>query len=231
MFNPWAGKSPWRRESLPTPVFWPREFHGLYSSGGRKESDITERLSLSLVFVKAPQMMKGHNGSWVLSWKSVIRTCQDLVNSSHAKTLVFYLGLVQMLSVYFCCCCFVVFSLFFIFSSYESSLLSLRKDLCFFVNKGPDIQSYGFSSSHVWMWELDHKEGWAPKNWWFWTVIWRRLLRVPWTARRSNQSILKKISPEYSLEGLVLKLKLQYFGCLMQSRLIGKDPDAGKDWR
>ena len=45
---------------------------------------------------------------------------------------------------------------------------------------------------------------------------WRRLLRVPWTARRSNQSILKEISPEYSLEGLILKLQLQYFGCLMR---------------
>ena len=61
---------------------------------------------------------------------------------------------------------------------------------------------------------------------------WRRLLRVPWTARRSNQSILKEISPEYSLEGLMLKLKLQYFGHLIaKSRLIGKDPDTGKDWR
>ena len=54
---------------------------------------------------------------------------------------------------------------------------------------------------------------------------WRRLLRVPWTARRSNQSILKDISPGCSLEGLMLKLKLQYFG-----HLIGKDPDAGRDW-
>ena len=53
---------------------------------------------------------------------------------------------------------------------------------------------------------------------------WRRLLRVPWTARRSIKSILKEISPEYSLEELMLKLKLQYFG-----HLIGKDPDAGKD--
>ena len=61
---------------------------------------------------------------------------------------------------------------------------------------------------------------------------WRRLLRVSWTARRSNQSILKEISPEYSLEGLMLKLKLQYFGHLMRRTwLIGKDPDAGKDWR
>ena len=59
---------------------------------------------------------------------------------------------------------------------------------------------------------------------------WRRLLRVPWTARRSNQSILKEISPGCSLEGPILKLKLQYFGHLMQSWLIGKDSDAGKDW-
>ena len=62
---------------------------------------------------------------------------------------------------------------------------------------------------------------------------WRRLLRVPWTARRSNQSVLNEISPEYLLEGLMLKLKLQYFGHLMQrtDSLIGKDPDVGKDWR
>ena len=61
---------------------------------------------------------------------------------------------------------------------------------------------------------------------------WRRLLRVPWTVRRSNQSILKEISPECSLKGVMLKLKLQYFGCLDgKNWLIGKDPDAGKDWR
>ena len=60
---------------------------------------------------------------------------------------------------------------------------------------------------------------------------WRRLLTVPWTTRRSNQSILKEISPEYSLEGLMLKLRLQYFGHLMKNWLIWKDPDAGKDWR
>ena len=53
-------------------------------------------------------------------------------------------------------------------------------------------------------------------------------MRVPWMSRRSNQSVLKEISPEYSLEGLMLKLKLQYFGHLMQRRPIGKDPDAGK---
>ena len=65
------------------------------------------------------------------------------------------------------------------------------------------------------MWELDHKEGWVPKNWCFWIMVFWRLLRVSWTARTSNQSVLKEISPEYSLEGLMLKLKLQYFHHLM----------------
>ena len=97
-------------------------------------------------------------------------------------------------------------------------------------DKGPSSQSYGFSSSHVWMWDLDHKESclvqllsheavhhkesWALNNCYvFELYCWRRLLRVPWTAKKSNQSILKKISPDYSLQGL--KLKLQYFGHLM----------------
>ena len=66
------------------------------------------------------------------------------------------------------------------------------------------------------MWELDCEESWVPKNCCFWTVVLRRLLRVPWTARRSNQSILKEISPGFSLEGMMLKLKLQYFSHLMR---------------
>ena len=66
------------------------------------------------------------------------------------------------------------------------------------------------------MWELDYKDSWALKNWCFWTVLLEKTLESPWTVRRSNQSILKEISPGCSLEGLMLKLKLQYFGCLMQ---------------
>ena len=70
-------------------------------------------------------------------------------------------------------------------------------------------------------WRIDAFELWC----------WRRLLRVPWTARRSNQSILKEISPGCSLEGLMLKLKLQYFDHLMwRANLLEKNPDAGKDW-
>ena len=72
-----------------------------------------------------------------------------------------------------------------------------------------------FSSSHVWMWELDYKESWAPKNWCFWTVVLEKTLGVSWATMRSNLSIVKEISPEYWLEGLMLKLKLQYFGHLL----------------
>ena len=76
------------------------------------------------------------------------------------------------------------------------------------------VKAMVFSSSHVWMWELDYKESWVPKNWCFWTVVLEKTLESPCTARRSNQSILKAISPEYSLEELMLKLKPQYFGHL-----------------
>ena len=66
------------------------------------------------------------------------------------------------------------------------------------------------------MWELDHKESWEPKNWYFWTVVLEKTLESSWTARRSNHSILKEISPDYSLEGLILKMNLQYFGHLVE---------------
>ena len=89
-----------------------------------------------------------------------------------------------------------------------------EKQRYYFSNKGLSSQSYGFSSSHVWVW-VGHKkaECWRIDAFELW--CWRRLLRVPWTARRSNQSILKEISPEYSLEGLMLKPKLHYFGHMM----------------
>ena len=86
----------------------------------------------------------------------------------------------------------------------------------YFANKGPYNQSYGFSSI------MYRCESWTIKKAECWRIdvfklgCWRRLLRVPWTAKRSNQSILKEIDPEYSLEGLLLKLKLQYFGHLMR---------------
>ena len=100
--------------------------------------------------------------------------------------------------------------------SYDQPRQHIKKQRHYFADKGPTSQSYGFSSNHVWIWEFsslpfpffpikkaEHRRTDAFELW-----CCRRLLRVPWTARRSNQSVLKEISPEYSLEGLMLKLKL-----------------------
>ena len=78
--------------------------------------------------------------------------------------------------------------------SYDKPRQCVKKQRHRFADKGMPNQSYGFSSSHVQMWELDHKEGWVLKNWCYQVVCWSRLLRNPWTARRPNQSILKEIS-------------------------------------
>ena len=93
--------------------------------------------------------------------------------------------------------------------------MCIKKQRHHFTDKVLYSQSYGFPGSHVLMWELDHDKVWVLKNWFFWIMDWRRLPRVPWAKRRSNQSILKKINPKYSLEGLMLKLKFQYFDHLM----------------
>ena len=116
--------------------------------------------------------------------------------------------------------------------SYDKPRQHIKKQRHHFANKCSYRQSYGFSISHVWMCESDHKENWAPKNWCYWTVQLEKTLESPWTGRKSNQSVLKEISPEYSSEGLMLKLKLLYFGHLdAKNWLIWKDPDAGNDWR
>ena len=101
-------------------------------------------------------------------------------------------------------------------NTYDKRRQCIIKQRHYFANRGPYSQSYGFAHSHVQMWELDHKEGWVPRTDALKLGCWRRLLRVPWTAKRSNQSILKEINPEYLLEGLMMKLKVQYFGQLMQ---------------
>ena len=100
--------------------------------------------------------------------------------------------------------------------SYDQPRQHIKKQRHYFANKGPSSQSYGFP---VVMYGC---ESWTIKKAGHWRIdafelcCWRRLLRVPWTARRSNRSILKEISPEYSFEGLMLKLKLQSIGHLMR---------------
>ena len=92
------------------------------------------------------------------------------------------------------------------------SILKSRDN--YFANKGPSSQSYGFSSSHVWIWELDYKESWALKNWCFWTMVLEKTLEGRLDCKEINPVNPKEISPE--LKGLMLKLKLQYFDHLMR---------------
>ena len=99
-------------------------------------------------------------------------------------------------------------------------------------NKGPYSQGYGLTSGHVGLWKLGHKEGRASKNWCLQTIVSEKTPESPLEARRSNPSILREIIPEYSVEELILKLKLQYFGNLMQradsfkkSLMMGKFED------
>ena len=90
-------------------------------------------------------------------------------------------------------------------------------------------QSYGFSSSHVWMWELDHKEGWVPKNWCFWTVVLEKTLESPLDCRE-----IKPVNPKGNQPWIFIQSTdaeaLILWPPDVKSQLTGKDPDAGRDW-
>ena len=98
--------------------------------------------------------------------------------------------------------------------SLEEPTQYIKKERHYFADKSTSSQRYGFSSNHVWMWELDHKENLALKTWCFWTVVLEKTPESPLDCKEIQP--VKEISPEYLLEGLMLKLKLQYFGHLMQ---------------
>jgi len=117
--------------------------------------------------------------------------------------------------------------------SYDKSKQCIQKQKHHFADKGAYSQSYGFSRSHVWIWKLDHKADWVLKNWCFPTNSGAgEDLESPLGSKeiRSNQSILKEINLEYSLEELTLKLKLNILAMWCEELTHWKDPDAGKDW-
>ena len=116
--------------------------------------------------------------------------------------------------------------------------MHIKKQRHYFAKKGFSSQSYGFSSSHVWMWEVDHKESTAPKNWCFWTVVLEKTLESSLDCKEIQPVHSKGNQSEYSLEGLMLKLKLQYFGHLMQRTdslekilILGKIEGGRKEWQ
>ena len=111
--------------------------------------------------------------------------------------------------------------------SYDQPRHHIKKQRYYFGNKGPSSQSYSFSSGHVWMWELDYKESWAPKTWCFWTVVLGKTLESP-TDCKEVQPVHPKGNQSW-IFGLMLKLKLQSFGHLMRrTDLLEKTLMLGK---
>ena len=108
----------------------------------------------------------------------------------------------------------------------------IKKQRHYFADKGPSNQSYGFSSSHVWMWELDYKESWVPKNWCFWTVMLQRTLESPLDSKK-----IKPVNPKGNQSWIFIgRTDAKAETPILwppdaKNWPIGKDPDAGKDWR
>ena len=118
--------------------------------------------------------------------------------------------------------------------SYDQTRQCIKKQRYYFNNKGPSSQSYGFSSSNVWMWELDYKESWVPKNWCFWAVVVEKTLESPLDCKeiqpvnpKGNQSwiLIGRTDAEAEAETPILWPRDA------KNLLIGKDPDSGKDGR
>ena len=116
--------------------------------------------------------------------------------------------------------------------TYDQPRQHIKKQRHYFANKSPSSQSYGFSSSHVRMWELDHEENWMPKNWCFWTVVLEKTLESPLDCKeikpvhpKGNQSWIFIGRTDAEVEALIL------WPPNAKNWLIGKDSDAGKDWR
>ena len=116
--------------------------------------------------------------------------------------------------------------------SYDKPGQCIKKQRLHFANKGPDSQSYGFSSSHVQMWELNYREGWVPKNWCFQTVMLEKTLESPLDSKKvkpvnpkGNQPWIFIARTDAEVEAPILWLPD------VKSRLIGKDPNTGKYWR
>ena len=116
--------------------------------------------------------------------------------------------------------------------SYDKPRQHIKNQRHYFANKGPSSQSYGFSSSHVWMWQLAHREGWVPKNWCFWTVVLEKTLESPLDCKE-----IQLVNPKGHQSWIFIRRSDAEGETPIlwppdaKSWLIGKDPDAGKDWK
>ena len=114
---------------------------------------------------------------------------------------------------------------------YDKPKQDIKKQRHYFANKSPKSQSYGFSSSHVWVWELDNKEGSGPKNWCFWIVVLEKTLKSPLDSKEIKPVNPQRNQPWNLLEGLMAEAEAPIlWPSDAKSWLYGNDHDAGKDW-
>ena len=115
--------------------------------------------------------------------------------------------------------------------SYDQPRQHIKKQRHYFSDKGPSSQSYGFSSSHIWMWELNHKESWVLKNWWFWTMVLEKTLESPLDCKEIKPVTPKGNQPWIFTGRTDPEAEAPILWSDVKNWLTGKDPDAGKDWR
>ena len=116
--------------------------------------------------------------------------------------------------------------------NYDQPRQHIKKQRHYFANKGPSSQSYGFTSSHVWMWELDYKESWALKNWCFWTVVLEKTLESPLDCKEIKSVNSKGNQSWIFIGSTAVEAKIPILWPPdAKNWLIGKDPDPEKDWR
>ena len=115
--------------------------------------------------------------------------------------------------------------------SYDQPRQHIQKQRHYFVNKGPSSQAYGFSSGHVWMWDLDYKESWALKNWCFWTVVLEKTLESPLDCKEIQPAHPKEDQSWVFIGRIDVEAETpKLWPPDLKNWLIWKDPDAGKDW-
>ena len=184
----------------------------------RKVKEESEKVGLKLNIQKTKIMASGHITSWQIDGKTV-ETVSDFIfggskitadgNCSHEMKRCLVLG-----------------------KKLWPSGQHIKKQKHYFANKGPSSQSYGFSSSHIWMWELDYKESWVLKNWWFWTVVLEKTLKSPLDCKE-----IQPVHPTGDQSWIFIGRTdaeaetPKFWPPDVKNWLIWKGPDPGKDWR
>ena len=202
---PGSGRFPWRRKWQPTPVFLPGESHGRRSLVGYTVHRVAKSRT-SLVGYTVHRVAESDTTER-LHFHFLSKSLQMVTAAMKLKDTPWK-------------------------KSYDQPRQHVKKQSCYFTNKGLSSQSFGFSSSHVWIWELNCKESWVPKNWCFWTVVLEKTLESPLDCKeiqpvhpKGNQSWIFIGRTDVEAETPIIWPPDE------KNRLIGKDPDVGEEWR